>query len=531
MQSSNQHANTLESIIGIFLYSCRTPDNVVDALHRMGLSVSISSIHNAINSLSRESANTLQTMGQTLLVAYAYDNFDVNLKPSVPTVEKATDTLKHLTSGLIFPLQHGVTLDDLKCSKELWQKSPLNPHRDTLAPDLPTDCTWDKLLAIHPDPQPPGCNNDIPCQGQGLSRHDRFNSWMFLHDLCQYGPEYFRQFLPHIGKPEVVDAIPVTKTPIIPTRAMDAENSSVSGNIKSIKELLAQGGVGTTEDEEAQFEVKEIDDHVILFHGDLGTGERINTALAQRSIEKTPWNRLQFAIFVMGLFHLKMACVDALLRVFVTPVDTRLDETGLMGDIGKTRPKETGIMTSSNPGYRRSLQVIQDSGRCRRLTCWELAIEDIKKHSSLSDFASSNPSLETLKSIADHLALNYVAGGKFDRKRRTTQDKERDKQLENGMLMNKYFLLLEEISYAMNHGDIGRVEACMLPWILIFKATGKHKYASHLMRYLYNVHFVYPKGLRWVHALSHELGIKNLKSILQSCHTLQYFGQPDWKAW
>lgn len=494
MQSSNQHANTIESIVGVFLYSCRTPDNVVNALQRMGLSVSVNSIHNAITSLSRESANTLQSMGQTLLVAYAYDNFDVNLKPAVPTVEKATDTLKHLTSGLIFPLQHDVTLEDLRCSKELWMKSPLNPH---VSPhDLPSECTWDKLLTIHPDPLPP---NPIHMDKQGLlSRHDRFNSWMFLQDLCLHGPEYFRKFLPHIEKPEVVDAIPVTKTPIIPTRAMDAENSSVSGNIKSIKELLAQGGVGSRDDEESPYEVKDIDDHVILFHGDLGTGERIHTALAQRSIEKSPWNRLQYAIFVLGLFHLKMACVDALLRIFITPTAARLDDTGLMGDVGKTRPKETGIIASSNPGYRRSLQIIQDSGRCRRLTCWVNAVEEMEKHSSLDDFAASQPSLETLKTLADHLAMNYVAGGKLERKRRTMTDKERDKQLENGLLMNKYFLLFEEISYAMNHGDIGRVEVCMLPWILIFKSTGKHKYATHLTRYLFNVHFVYPKGLRQV---------------------------------
>ncbi|KAG2031178.1 hypothetical protein BDR03DRAFT_827070, partial [Suillus americanus] len=64
----------------------------------------------------------LQYLGQTLLVVYAYDNFDINLKSTIPTAEKSTNTLKHLTSGLLFPLQHGVTRDDLKCSYELWRK-------------------------------------------------------------------------------------------------------------------------------------------------------------------------------------------------------------------------------------------------------------------------------------------------------------------------------------------------------------------------------------------------------------------------
>lgn len=32
------------------------------------------------------------------------------------------------------------------------------------------------------------------------------------------------------------------------------------------------------------------------------------------------------------------------------------------------------------------------------------------------------------------------------------------RQFENALLLNKYFLLYEELSYAMNSGDIGRIE-------------------------------------------------------------------------
>ncbi|KIK90616.1 hypothetical protein PAXRUDRAFT_85531, partial [Paxillus rubicundulus Ve08.2h10] len=56
----------------------------------------------------------------SLLASYVYDNFDVNLKSQVSTVEKSNDSLKHLISGLLFPMVHGVCTDDLKCSDELW---------------------------------------------------------------------------------------------------------------------------------------------------------------------------------------------------------------------------------------------------------------------------------------------------------------------------------------------------------------------------------------------------------------------------
>ncbi|KAI6100669.1 hypothetical protein EDD16DRAFT_1492513, partial [Pisolithus croceorrhizus] len=71
-----------------------------------------------------------------------------------------------------------------------------------------------------------------------------------------------------------------------------------------------------------------------------------------------------------------------------------------------------------------------------------------------------------------------------------------DLWFENALLLNKYFLLYEELSFAMNHSDIGRTETCIMSWILILQATGKHKYATHMTNFLFNTHCIYPLGLR-----------------------------------
>src|SRR5882762_9868670 len=102
MQGTNQKYNTLESVFGIFLHSCNTPQKVIDALAHMGITVSHNAVHDAIHSLSLETYETLRNMGQTLLVAYAYNNFDIDFKTHVPTVEaKSHDTLTHLTSATL----------------------------------------------------------------------------------------------------------------------------------------------------------------------------------------------------------------------------------------------------------------------------------------------------------------------------------------------------------------------------------------------------------------------------------------------
>jgi hypothetical protein len=57
------------------------------------------------------------------------------------------------------------------------------------------------------------------------------------------------------------------------------------------------------------------------------------------------------------------------------------------------------------------------------------------------------------------------------------------------------------MSHALNYGDIGRVESLFIPWMSIFRGCGKHKYAAELRRYLENIHFIYPEGLRSVRIL------------------------------
>ncbi|KAH7904953.1 hypothetical protein BJ138DRAFT_1138408 [Hygrophoropsis aurantiaca] len=423
-KSTNQKANSLSGLLGIFLHSTHAPEKVIESMARMGLSISVDAIHDAIRSLSAQSHRALQSLGQSLLAAYAYDNFNINLKSTVPTAQKSADTLKHLTSGLLFPLQHGVTSDDLKCSYELWRKSRINPQ---------------------------------------------------------------------IRDPDVIDQIPVIKTPVVAASAMDVNNSTVAGNIQAIEKLMAQGGVLDPDDVE-EGETPDISEHVVLVHGDLGTGEQILSLQQRRAIEETPWRRFQHIIFVPGLFHLKMAAADAIWRALIQPMSARHDETCLMHDIAQLRPRETGIF-GSKPGFRRMHQLIGHDGICRRLDCWQVEVSRMHPTcKTLEGYAQMKPTFDDLKNIAERLAREYVGNYKLRRARRQPNER-RDMQYENSLLINKYFLLYEELSHAMNTGDIGRVETCTVAWALIFKATGKHKYATFMTDFLINVHFVYPEGL------------------------------------
>ncbi|KAF7973123.1 hypothetical protein HWV62_16158 [Athelia sp. TMB] len=498
MQGTNQRCNALESVFSVFLHSTNTPQKVIDALAHMGVSISVDAIHNAVRSLSTETHATIREMGRTLLVAYAYDNFDIDFKTHKPTVERMKDTLTHLTSGTLIGLEHGVTKEDLRCSEMLWEKSHRNPNIDPST--IPAPQTVADLENLHPEVDHPS----------GLTRRQRYIKWKILEDLYEHGPQYFREFKRDHGLPEWVEKVPVVKMRHAPARAMDINQSKIAGNIDAIANLMEQGGVWDPMEgvEENGGECKDVEDmreYVILFHGDLGTGERVLGLQEQRSIEATAYRRYQFVIFLIGLFHLKMACADAIWRIFLKNKEDHNDPSSLLRIVSQFRDRETGTI-ASDPGFRRMHEVIQVAGTALRLDAWcaELQRRD-PAWSTLDAFAATMPTRECLEEVAEYLAMHYVAGYEANifEMRAEHPLSERDCQRENILLMQQYFLLYEEITFAMNHGDIGRLETLWPVWIYIFKATGKHKYANHMTTFMTDVHFVYPEGLK--HAVRYNL--------------------------
>src|ERR1700683_437355 len=95
-----------------------------------------------------------------------------------------------------------------------------------------------------------------------------------------------------------------------------------------------------------------LEDYMTLVHGDLATKERIDALRKMQTIEHNAKNRLDWVVFVPGMFHLKMACVDAFWRIHVVPRTGRDDPTGFFEYIHHLRPRETGKFTSS-PGFCR----------------------------------------------------------------------------------------------------------------------------------------------------------------------------------
>ena len=139
--------------------------------------------------------------------------------------------------------------------------------------------------------------------------------------------------------------------------------------------------------------------------------------------------------------------------------------------------------------------VVHHELRASILECWRTEAS-AQNMTSLKAFADSKPDWDLVVKMSEDIVRKYVATAEGLSTSRTHPETERDQQFENQTIRNRDYLLYIDLCNAMNAGDIGRVEASFLPWIYIFSATGKHKYASQLARFMKNLHEVYPPALR-----------------------------------
>ncbi|KAI9431078.1 hypothetical protein H4582DRAFT_2113548 [Lactarius indigo] len=166
--------------------------------------------------------------------------------------------------------------------------------------------------------------------------------------------------------------------------------------------------------------------------------------------------------------------------------------------VGILQPRETGLMTTK-PGFCQMHDVVHHELRAVILECWRKESSQLvsadSESVSLKAFAEMKPDWDLIVKISEDIVRKYVATTEGLRQSRAKPESERDQQFENQTLHNRDYLLYVDLCNAINVGDVGWVEASFLHWIYVFRATGKHKYASQLARYLKNLHEVYPPEL------------------------------------
>ncbi len=133
----NKHCNVFQAIRGFFLESINAPKHVIDILAHGRWSISVVSIVNMVQALTKECKKEFKKLSDTGLCAIAYNNFNFNFSVKEPMVENL-GTFASIMTGSFIELTPD-TMDDLAFSRELWERSDLNPcgSNDSMPPMPP----------------------------------------------------------------------------------------------------------------------------------------------------------------------------------------------------------------------------------------------------------------------------------------------------------------------------------------------------------------------------------------------------------
>src|SRR5258708_1892472 len=286
--SANSHCNAFQAIQGFFLELVNAPEHIINVLAHGGWSISVATVVNMVKALTREHQSILQELSMDGLCTIAYDNLDFDFKVKEPTLENPGG-FASITTRTFVLLSPETKLSDLQFSKELWEKSSLNPNgpKESTPPSAPTP--RDIMACI-------------------IESHPRIKSAMlwFIKSILvdNYLPNEYKDLLgPIPSSKQILN----TKMVQLPAHAMHIKASSTDGNVEIVENMECQ--LGTLDEW--------YDSYIHLCHGDLGTQERHDTTMSFCSIEKSRKNRFQWLILVPGIFHIRMAAVDAIWRTHI----------------------------------------------------------------------------------------------------------------------------------------------------------------------------------------------------------------------
>ncbi|QRV90455.1 hypothetical protein RhiJN_18473 [Ceratobasidium sp. AG-Ba] len=476
MSNSNMRCNGMQTVAGMFAHSTNTPSKVIEMMSHAGISIAPSTIDRMSERMSQEARKRLKTHLRDMPYGVAYDNLEITYSTDQPNLAHDTK-LVHLTTATLIPLRPGTKKEDLRISEELWAKSANNPNRSNDAPVL--DLSHDRFL-------------DLVAKGSFARDDERSVESLYAWHVRQLllseqadsiAPALKESFrINDLGSPVSRGSIEPIKTTQVPLCAAEINVSTNHGNATAIENILNQTAI-TDED---------LEKIILLTHGDMGTWEHLLSLLASRSIEATARKRLQFIVFVIGWFHTRMAMANSLWRLYIEPDKPRSGQYPSPLSIFRCctilRPREEGKL-SSNPGFRRTHNVIEHVLHASIIDCWRLLVKE-KHNVELKDW---KPDWADIVSLSVELVDSYVAGTMYcpNSVGSTDGDMVKDQM----RLFNRDALLYVSITRASKYGDVQRMRDLLPLWVYLWRHTKNHKYARHTAEFLLQLDGGWPPEL------------------------------------
>jgi hypothetical protein len=269
------------------------------------------------------------------------------------------------------------------------------------------------------------------------------------------------------------------------------------GNAEVIDAVMEELGVDTSK--------PEFCGNLKLIAGDQLSIARLQAILAAHTGNEGGASSLQWAVFIPGLFHCKIAATNGFLQThFGHPNRDLTDPTSLSSHNTLLQCKP--ILLSSLPPFRTCCDLIFVSIYTHVLHCL-LKVSGADSLDSFSDGLTWDVLRGHAKAVVDTFSDAHVvdklrcschqesqARGEQERGSRHASDMI----FENAVLFLQDGLILREFSDAIKCGDSGRVLLVLKLWAFGFRGSGRSKYAYEVLHLVHNITHVWPKPVVFV---------------------------------
>lgn len=445
----------------IYLKACGMSARAFDAIHSLGLTMSHKWTAEAFRTLSKSAMDEVRQLIRSRPFFLSYDNVNIPLR----VFSQRLHNQSHFQSGCagtvwILPSEASLASSMNASLQEARRSAPMLDVAGLIDGNADADerlrarYVHHILLALVESPE----FRDYPADKR---KHKSISPPPPVHELA-------------IGEDARIQQCMLETAPI--------EEASYDGNDKVIAEWFRQLKIDS-EAEQKHTGLKRI----LVCCGDQLTVERLRGLYKYRSEDYNSFDRMDYLVLSAGWFHLVMTFALSLYK----------QHYGSSSSVGQLRhafdvlhKKKMSSPAAKGPFWNDVDEALRHISEAHFRTCW-LELTGVSK---LDELKQRSP--EELHAFAVNILDRYGSMAALVRLREQLPSDKRDLVQENSIMWNADILPYLELTAAIKHGDIGRMED-LLPTILFrFAGGGNFKYTVEMLELLQCLHHEWPLELR-----------------------------------
>ncbi|KAI1784236.1 hypothetical protein LXA43DRAFT_902027 [Ganoderma leucocontextum] len=413
-----------------------------------------------LRKLSTSRRTSAATCAQTRPFGNVYDNINMMFKIAEQILGRK-DSQENGTCATIFPLQDAD----------------------------PADMKTSDMLATF-DAAPPLSAKDIRHTPEESKLFKQSLEHAILREVVHRCP-LFDRFRADVNEslPATDDKILVHQTEVYPLPAMHIDESSTTGNAEVLDTIFTELG----------FDIKspEFAEDTRPTFGDQLSISRLRSIITNRAGHDTAHRSYSSLVFGPGFFHHQMAFVHGIFETHWGDPNARTQNPASLHFFNTSLDRKP-IVLSSLPPYRVCRDLIFTTLTATLLHCLEL----VSCCESLEDYAT-NVTFEELREHCGEILKTYASPSEIPAPHSVPGEVDETEPLQSGdmifenmSLFLRDALIMREFNDAIKSGYSGRIIRVLKMLALIYRGSGRTKYAYEMLHLIHNLTHLWPTALR-----------------------------------